>query len=127
MGISALLSAPGYLAAQQPATKPAPVSTAVRAKSFSSPQQAVDALVAAADQFDELALKDIFGPGGEDIYLSGEYPQDRKRAADFAALALEKKSVSVDPQKGQQGISSGGQRGLAVPRAPCEAGGQMGI
>jgi Protein of unknown function (DUF2950) len=102
MGISALLSAPGYLAAQQPATKPAPASTAVRAKTFASPQQAVDALVAAADQFDELALKDIFGPGGEDIYLSGEYPQDRKRAADFAALALEKKSVSMDPQKGNR-------------------------
>src|SRR5205814_2064525 len=39
------------------------------------------------------------GPSGEDIYLSGEYPQDRQRASDFAAEARKKKSVSMDPQK----------------------------
>ena len=39
----------------------------------------------------------IFGPGGEEIVLSGEYPQDRQRALDFAAQAREKKSVAIDP------------------------------
>jgi hypothetical protein len=71
----------------------------VGAKTFDTPQQAADALVTAAEQFDERALNEIFGPGGEDIVFSGEYPQDRKRAADFAAEAREKKSVSVDPKK----------------------------
>jgi hypothetical protein len=93
------LSVPGHLAAQQTVAKTAPPSITVGAKTFDTPQQAADALVTAAEQFDERALNEIFGPGGEDIVFSGEYPQDRKRAADFAAEAREKKSVSVDPKK----------------------------
>jgi hypothetical protein len=89
---------------QQPAGKKAPPATraAGSAKSFDSPQQAADALVDAAEKFDEVALGQIFGPGGEDIVFSGEYPQDRKHAADFAAEAREKKSVSVDPKSGNR-------------------------
>jgi len=99
-GALVFLSVPGNLTAQQSAAKAAPASVAVGAKTFDTPQQAADALVAAAEKFDEAVLKEIFGTGGDDIYLSGEYPQDRKRSADFAAEAREKKSVSVDPQKG---------------------------
>jgi hypothetical protein len=99
-GALVFLSVPGNLTAQQSAAKAAPASVAVGAKTFDTPQQAADALVAAAEKFDEAVLKEIFGTGGDDIYLSGEYPQDRKRGADFAAEAREKKSVSVDPQKG---------------------------
>ena len=98
-GTLAFLSVPGRLTAQQPAPKAAPAPAAVGAKTFDTPQQAADALVAAAEQFDERSLKEIFGPSGEDIVFSGEYPQDRKRASDFAAEAREKKSVSVDPKK----------------------------
>jgi hypothetical protein len=100
--ILAVLSAPGYLTAQQPAPKTAPAPAAASAKTFDTPQQAADALVAAAEQFDERALQEIFGPGGEDIVFSGEYPQDRRRASDFAAEAREKKSVSVDSKKGSR-------------------------
>ena len=96
----AFLSVPGDPTAQQPAAGTAPSSVDVGAKTFDTPQQAADALVAAAEKFDEGVLREIFGPGGEDIVFSGEYPQDRKRAADFAAEAREKKSVSVDPKKG---------------------------
>src|SRR5258708_7822011 len=99
-GTLALLLMPGHLTAQRPATKPAPASVAVGAQTFDTPQQAADALVAAAEQFDERALKEIFGPGGEDIVFSGEYPQDRKRASNLATEASEKKSVSVDAKKG---------------------------
>jgi hypothetical protein len=102
VSILAVLSAPGYLTAQQPPPKTAPAPAAVSAKTFDTPQQAADALVAAAEQFDERALKEIFGPGGEDIVFSGEYPQDRRRASDFAAEAREKKSVSVDSKKGSR-------------------------
>jgi Protein of unknown function (DUF2950) len=101
-GSLAFLSMPAQLTAQQPAAKPAPASVSSSAKTFDTPQQAADALVAAAEQFDEFALREIFGPGGEDIVFSGEYPQDRKRASDFAAEAREKKSVSVDSQKGNR-------------------------
>jgi Protein of unknown function (DUF2950) len=101
-GALAVPLVPGQLKAQQPAAKTAPAPLAVGAKTFDSPQQAADALVAAAEQFDELALKEIFGLEGEDIVFTGEYPQDRRRAADFAAEAREKKSVSVDSKKGNR-------------------------
>jgi Protein of unknown function (DUF2950) len=98
----AFLLMPRHLTAQQPVAKSAPTSVAVGAKTFDTPQQAADALIAAAEKFDEGILKQIFGPGGEDIFLSGEYPQDRQRAFDFAARAHEKESVSVDSRKGNR-------------------------
>ena len=97
-GIAAftLLLSPLTLVPQQSAAKKTPATVALAAKSFDTPQQAADALVDAAEKFDVGVLEEIFGPDGDDIVLSGEYPQDRKRAADFAAEAREKKSVSVD-------------------------------
>jgi len=99
------LCASGPSSAQQTEANKAPAAAsapAIGAKSFATPQQAADALVAAAENFDEDALEQVFGPGGDDIYLTGEYPQDRKRAADFAAEAHEKKTVSVDPKTGNR-------------------------
>jgi Protein of unknown function (DUF2950) len=115
VGALALLLVPGHIAAQQPAAKTAPASVAVGAKTFDTPQQAADALVAAAEKFDEDALDEIFGPGGDDIYLSGEYPQDRKRAADFAVEAREKKSVSVDSKKGNRAFLLVGEEDWPFP------------
>lgn len=69
---------------------------------FDSPQQAANALIDAAEKFDVAALSQIFGPGGEAVVFSGEFAQDRKHAADFAAEAHEKKSVSVDPKNGNR-------------------------
>src|SRR5437868_7599557 len=65
-------------------------------RSFDTPQQAADVLVDSAEKFDVGALAQIFGPNGEDIIFSGEFAQDRKHAADFAAQAREKTTVSVD-------------------------------
>ena len=75
-------------------------SASAEAMSFETPQKAADKLVEAADKFDVRTLANIFGPGGEEIVFSGEFAQDRKHAADFAAQAREKKSVSVDPTAG---------------------------
>ena len=102
LGTLVFLSALGHIAAQQPAAKSVPAAVVAGPKTFDTPQQAADALVVAAEQFDERVLRDIFGPGGEDIVFSGEYPQDRKRASDFAAEAREKKSISVDSKKGNR-------------------------
>jgi hypothetical protein len=98
--IQICLCASVLLGAQQSTAKKAPAVAAVpapSARSFDTPQQAAEALVDAAEKFDVGALSQIFGPGGEDIVLTGEFAQDRKHAADFAAQAREKKSVSVDP------------------------------
>ena len=101
----AFLGASEHVCAQQSAAKPATAASTVT-KTFDTPQQAGDALVDAAGKFDVGALEEIFGPDGDDIVLSGEYPQDRQRALDFAAEAREKKSVSVDPKTGSRaGVS----------------------
>jgi hypothetical protein len=90
----------GILAAQKSVTSAPATSASATAKAFDSPQQAADALVEAAGKFDVRSLEEIFGYDGDDIVLSGEYPQDRQRASDFAAEAREKKEVSVDPKRG---------------------------
>jgi hypothetical protein len=95
----AFLLTPVALDAQRSAAKTAVASVVGGAKPFDTPQQAAEALVVAAEEFDQRALEEIFGPDGDDIVLSGEYPQDRQRASNFAAEAREKKSVTVDPKR----------------------------
>jgi len=80
----------------------AAVAASASTTTFDTPQQAADALIEAADKFDVVALSHMFGPGGEGIVFSGEFAQDRKHAADFAAEAHEKKSVSVDQKGGNR-------------------------
>lgn len=93
------LAASDPLAAEQPAAnKAATAVVAQGTESFATPQQAADALIDAAGKFDVAALVEIFGPRGEEIVLTGEFPQDRQRALDFAAQAREKKSVALDPK-----------------------------
>jgi len=93
-GTWAFLSVSGQLTAQQPSQKlPLLLLLSVQ-KPFDSPQQAADALVAAAGQFDERILREIFGPGGEDIVFSGEYPQgpEASRLTSLQKLAKRKAS-----------------------------------
>jgi hypothetical protein len=75
-----------------------PPATGIRM--FDTPQQAAEVLVESAKTFDVPTLLQLFGPKGEDIVLTGEVSQDRQHAADFAAEAAEKKTVSVDPKTG---------------------------
>ena len=94
-----------FSAAQAPAAKNPPAATAATPsgpKKFDSPQQAADVLVDAAEKFDVVTLSQIFGPGGEDIVFSGEFGQDRERAAAFVSEAHEKKNVSVDSKSGNR-------------------------
>lgn len=72
------------------------------AKGFTTPEQAVNALVEAAGKFDVVALAEIFGTEGDDIIFSGEVAQDRQRAFDFAAEAKEKASISREPKTGNR-------------------------
>jgi Protein of unknown function (DUF2950) len=85
------------------------------AQLFDTPQQAAHALVNAAQKFDVAELVRIFGPDGEDIVLSGEVAQDRKRAADFADEAREKLSVSVDPKTPNRAILLVGNQNWPFP------------
>jgi len=65
---------------------------------FSTPQQAVDALIQAAAKYDVAALTGIFGPDGKDLFSSADEVRDKQRAAAFVEKAMEKKTVAVDPK-----------------------------
>ncbi|HUA58074.1 MAG TPA: DUF2950 domain-containing protein [Verrucomicrobiae bacterium] len=52
-------------------------------KTFSSPQDASSALVAAAQSNDEKAMLDILGPDGKEIISSGDQTEDAQSRADF--------------------------------------------
>ena len=72
--------------------------TQTKQKEFDSPKAAADALVEAADPFNVPALKEILGPGSEDIVSSDDAVQDKNRAAAFVALVREKSAIEVDPK-----------------------------
>jgi hypothetical protein len=114
------------LPAQESAAKKAPATSAASTaggRSFDTPQQAADALVDAAEKFDEAALVQIFGPDGEDVVFTGEIVQDRKRASDFAAQAHEKKNVSVDPKSGTRAFLLVGNENWPFPVPIVKRGG----
>jgi hypothetical protein len=73
------------------------VHSAAAVKTFDTPQQAANALINAADQFNVGTLQELFG-ANHDVVLSGEYAHDRQRAKEFATLAREKNEVSIDPK-----------------------------
>jgi hypothetical protein len=90
----------GFLSTRVPSaqqTPPQPAST-VNVKTFATAEQAMAALIGAAEKFDQEAIEQIFGPEGKDILLTAEPPHDREIARTFAELANEKKSVSIDPK-----------------------------
>ncbi|HTP67817.1 MAG TPA: DUF2950 domain-containing protein [Dongiaceae bacterium] len=96
------LIVPAWLCGQQPKAQPTETPVASTHRTFDSAKGAADALIAAAGKFDVGALAAMFGPGGEDIVFSGEFPQDKQRALDFAAEAREKTNVTVDPKTGSR-------------------------
>ncbi len=123
----ACLSLSLLFAAQQPEVKQAPVATtapAAGARNFDTPQQAADALVAATQKFDEIALIQIFGSAGKDVVFSGEFVQDRQRASDFVAKAQEKKSVSVEPKAGNRAFLLVGNEDWPFPVPIVKRGGK---
>jgi hypothetical protein len=92
-----------------------PAIPSLGAKLFDTPQKASDALVDAADRFDVAAITEIFGPAGIDVVFSGEFAQDRQRAADFTAEAREKKTVSIDPHNGNRAFLLVGKEDWPFP------------
>lgn len=89
------LGRPAYAA---PEDKKTSTSELMAQKQFDTPQGAADALVAAAEAFDVAALKEILGPGSDDLISSDDPVQDKNRASTFATKAREKTSVNPDPK-----------------------------
>jgi hypothetical protein len=87
-GLAALLTLPA-------SGSGAPVSSA-EPMTFSTPQQAADALVKAARADDVAAILGIFGPDGKDIVSSGDPVADRNNLSEFVKKAGQKMNVSYD-------------------------------
>ena len=127
-----LIAVPGLGVAQPAAAQPtAPASTATAAtpagagpETFDTPEQAADAFIAAADKFDVAAFTKILGPGQKDLVTSGDAVQDRKRAAEFAAHAREKNSVSIDPKDPDHAILIVGKEDWPAPVPIVKHGGR---
>jgi hypothetical protein len=125
--VSVSVFAPASSAAQSAADKKTPVAsntTNAGVRKFDTPQQAADSLIGAAEKFDVDALGQIFGPDGDDIVLSGEFSQDRERAANFVAEAREKTSISVEPENGNRAFLLVGKEDWPFPVPIVKRGNQ---
>jgi hypothetical protein len=85
------------------------------ARTFDTPQQAADALVAAAAKFDVSTLQRIFGKDEDSIFLSNERPLDRQRASEFVAAAREKLIVEADPKDANRMLLVVGAQSWPLP------------
>jgi hypothetical protein len=77
----------------------AQATPAARGKAFDTPQDAANALIDAAEKYDEAVLTEVLGPDSYDIIHTGEPARDREKCKEFAAHARAKMSVEVDKTK----------------------------
>ena len=103
--------------------QPAPTSR-VNPKTFDTPRQAADAVIAAAAVFDVAALENIFGSDGRDLVVTGDSVQDKNRAEEFAARARERTSVTLDPANSSRAILSVGSNDWPLPVPIVKKGGK---
>jgi hypothetical protein len=117
VGVSPAQQAAPADSAQPPksASSSRPSQPKAGVRTFTSPQEAADVLVKAAEEYDEKTLAQIFGPEGDDVVFTGELVQDRKHAANFAKAAREKMSVSVDPNAGNRAFVLVGNENWPFP------------
>ena len=113
IAISCLLSLASHAA---PESKPdATAAPQPAQKQFDTPQQAADALVQVAANFDIATAKEILGPDSADIVASEDPVQDKNRAAAFAAKAKEKMSVQTDKKNPNQAVVLVGNDDFPLP------------
>ena len=82
---------------------------------FDTPQQAAEALIQVAANFDLAAAKEILGPDSADIVSSEDPVADKNEAQAFAAKAKEKLSIEVDKRDPNRAIITVGNDGLPLP------------
>lgn len=103
--ISSLITVSGLISAEP---------TVVQ-KTFATPEEAAQALIAAAGSFDVAALKEIFGPDGIDLVVTEDLVQDKNQSAAFAEAARERTQVSRDPKNAHVAIIEVGLDAWPMP------------
>lgn len=104
LGIASALAASALAAPAAPAQK-----------KFGTPEQASEALIAAAESFDVAALKEILGPDGVNLVVSHDPVQDRNQAQAFAARARAKTRLVPDPKNPKVVILNAGEEDWPMP------------
>src|SRR5262249_2176393 len=82
---------------------------------FATAQEAVDALVAAAEKYDEKRLQEILGPDSNDIINTGESARDREMATEFETPARAKQSLTKGANNANRMILNIGSDGWQFP------------
>jgi len=108
---------------QSQSTQKATASSAQIRKAFETPQQAAEALIQAAENYDVSALLEMFGPEGKDFISSADPIKDKSIAAAFAAKAHEKSMVTLDPRNRARAILSVGNDDWPLPVPIVKKGG----
>lgn len=83
--------------------------------SFSTPKEAVETFIRAAEAFDVPTLTKILGPEGKDLISSEDAVRDKNAAAEFAAKARQKNAVVVDPKNSKRATVSIGNDDFPAP------------
>jgi DUF2950 family protein len=97
-----LLFVVGMVSAQAPPkTGTSPV---VKAATFNTPEDAANALIAAAEQSNTADMTKIFGSEANDIIFAGEPPYEVDLVKVFVEQARAKKTVSIDPQNKNRAV-----------------------
>jgi Protein of unknown function (DUF2950) len=91
---------------------------------FATAQEAVDALVAAAANYDEKKLQEILGPNSSEIIHTGEPVRDREMSTEFAAQARTKHSLTKDAKNPNRLILNVGNDQWPFPLPLVKLGGK---
>ena len=105
LGLCAVAASAWLCSPVSHSTEPAPPATAsattaavsVQQRSYKTPEEAVEALVSAAEKFDVTALKEILGPDGVSLVVTGDPVLDRNQSKDFAAAARARSQIVRAP------------------------------
>src|SRR5215831_13596399 len=103
-----------FHAAAQAPEKAAGAPTSTQ-KTFPTPKDAANALIQAAETFDEKALIEILGSQGEDLVSSEDKVRDKNNAVAFAARAREKNQLTPDPKNPKRVVLSVGNEDWPLP------------
>ena len=93
----------------------AQTTVTTKAKSFATAEAAANALIDAAEKFDEYTLVEILGPESYDIIHTGEPARDREVAKEFAAQARAKNRVAMQAKNSRRAFLSVGEEDWPFP------------
>ena len=91
---------------------------------FATPEEAAEALVVAAENFDVPAMTRILGPDGVDLVVTGEPVFDQNQSDAFAEQARIQMQVTIDPEMPKVAVLSVGAEDWPLPMPIVEKRGK---